>query len=126
MGYGVRWCPRPPPGLALFIEPSPMRAASIRVRTTAGGLRVSTTPVGWRGLVRAAATSLARMYRGDSDELVTRHSQSTGAQVGGVLPQPLAARQRHTQHAWRQLHRRLFLGDLREGRDCHLGDAADR
>ena len=37
-----------------------------------------------------------------------------------------AARQRHTQHAWRQLHRRLLLGDLREGRDRHLGDAADR
>ncbi len=29
--------------------------------------------------------------------------------MGGVLPQPLAARSRRAQHPRRQLHRRLFL-----------------
>src|SRR5262249_16168404 len=106
MGYGVRWWPNPPPGLAPFIEPSPMNGASIPVRTAAVGLRVRITPVGWPGLVRAVPTSLVRMYRGGSDELDTRHSQPAGAQVGGVLPRTLAARQRDTQHAWGQLHRR--------------------
>ena len=43
--------------------------------------------------------------------------------MGRVLPQPLAARQRRPQHAWRQLHRRLLLGGLRQGRHRHLGDA---
>src|SRR5215469_17771814 len=104
MAYGVRWWRNPPPGLAPFIEPSPMKGVSVPVRTTAVGLKVRSTPVGWPGLVRAVKMSLAQVYRGDSDELDTRHSQSSGAQVGGVLPQSVAARQRHTQHAWGQLH----------------------
>ena len=45
------------------------------------------------------------------------------ARVGGVLPQPLAARQDRPQHARRQLYRRLYLADPRQGRHRHLGDA---
>ena len=46
--------------------------------------------------------------------------------MGGVLPQPLAARQGRAQHPRRQLHRRLLLERLRQGRHRHLGDAGDR
>src|SRR5690349_6841493 len=126
MGYGAQWWPNPAPGLALFIAPLPMKAASILARIAADGFRARFTLAGRRGLVRAAMTRLAQVYRGDADELATRHSQSSRAEVGGVLPQPLATRQRHTQHARRQLHRRLFVGDLCEGRARHMGDAANR
>src|SRR5215217_4928611 len=101
MGYGVRWCPNPPRVLAPSIEPSPTKGASKGAPTKAAGLQVRTTPVGRPGLVRVAATGLARIYRGGAHELDTRHRQSAGAQVGGILPQPLAARQHHTQHPWR-------------------------
>ena len=48
------------------------------------------------------------------------------AGVGGVLPQPLAARQGRPQHARRELHRRLLLEHPRQGRHRHLGDAGAR
>ena len=41
--------------------------------------------------------------------------------LGGVLPQPLAARQGRPQHARRQLHRRLLLEHPRQGRRSSPG-----
>ena len=44
----------------------------------------------------------------------------------GLLPGALAARQDRALDPWRELHRLVQLEDLRQGRDHHLGDAADR
>ena len=52
------------------------------------------------------------------------HRRAT--QLGGRLSQALAARQNRPLHAWRELHRLVLMEDLRQGRDRHLGDAADR
>src|SRR3954466_7973835 len=38
-----------------------------------------------------------------------------------LLPRPVESRQGGAVHAWRELHRFLFLEDLRPGRDHHLG-----
>src|SRR5438094_922312 len=86
MGYGVRWCPNPPPGLAPFIEPSPMKGASIRVRTAAVGLRVRSTPDGRPGLVRAATTRLAQVYlcARPAPRLLARGEKPAFESVGGL------------------------------------------
>ena len=47
-------------------------------------------------------------------------------QVGGVLPQPLPARQAGPHHARCQLHGQLFVGGVRQGRHRHLGTAGHR
>ncbi len=47
-------------------------------------------------------------------------------QLGGVLPEPLPARQGGAQHARRELHRRLLLERPREGRHRDLGDPGAR
>jgi hypothetical protein len=63
------------------------------------------------------------------DETQGRHLLDQGRDdaaapgLGRVLQEPLATRQDRTQHPWGQLHRRLHLADLRQGRDRHLGDA---
>ena len=46
--------------------------------------------------------------------------------LGRRLPQALAARQDRALDAWRELHRLVLLEDLRQGRNRHLGNAADR
>ena len=45
---------------------------------------------------------------------------------GRRLPRPLAARPGRALHPRRQLHRLVLVEDLRQGRDRHLGDPADR
>jgi hypothetical protein len=49
-----------------------------------------------------------------------------GARLGGWLSQALAARQDRALHPRRELHRFVLVEDLRQGRDHHLGNAADR
>ena len=46
--------------------------------------------------------------------------------MGGRLPQALAARQNRAVDAWGKLHRIVFVEDLRQRRDRHLGNPADR
>ena len=60
------------------------------------------------------------------DRLDSRRSQSRRPAVGGVLSQPLAARQGRAQHARRELHRRLHVEDPRQRRHRHLGNAGAR
>src|SRR5690606_22153342 len=44
----------------------------------------------------------------------------------GVLPSPVASRQGRAIHPRSELHRLLLLEGVRQGRNHHLGDAADR
>ena len=48
------------------------------------------------------------------------------AQVGGVLPEPLPARQAGAHHPRRELHRQLLVGGVRQGRHRHLGAPGHR
>jgi mono/diheme cytochrome c family protein len=52
--------------------------------------------------------------------------QPQDPRLGGVLSKPLAARQAHPLDARCELHRRLHLEHLRQGRDRHLGNAGAR
>ena len=60
-----------------------------------------------------------------SDDLRTLH-QDGRPRRRRLLPGPLEPRQGGPLHARRQLHRLVLVEGLRQGRDHHLGDPADR
>ncbi len=75
---------------------------------------------------RGAGAHPALLHQGDRLRGPPHHDQARWAAGGRLLPGPLEPRQGRPLHPRGQLHRLVLVEGLRQGRDHHLGDPADR